>query len=56
MKHRANRLSYRYFNKFEPDAMRDKPWDEDHYPREYRPTEYWLIAHPPLALMWWLLF
>lgn len=52
----ANRMAHRYFRNHEPGALSTLPWDDSSYPREYNPNWYWLIAHPPWYMSWWLLF
>ncbi len=54
----ANRMSYRYLNNHDPGTIDALPWpsDDPEYPREYHPTWYWFVAHPPLPFAWWLFF
>ena len=54
----ANRMSYRYLNNHDPGALDALQWpsDDPEYPREYHPTWYWFVAHPPLPFAWWLFF
>lgn len=44
----ANRMSYNYFNKFEPTSINKVPWNSQEYPTKYNPNWYWIVAHPPL--------
>jgi hypothetical protein len=52
----ANRMSERYFRNHDPGALTALPWNDNMFPREYDPNWYWLFAHPPLPMMWWLFF
>jgi RHS repeat-associated protein len=52
----ANRMSERYFSNHDPGALTALPWDDNNYPREYKPEWYWIFAHPSPAFMWWLFF
>ena len=52
----ANRMSERYFGNHDPGALTALPWDDNLYPRDYNPSLYWIVAHPPLPFAWWLFF
>ena len=52
----ANRMSERYFSNRDPDALTAKQWDDNKYPRNYNPNLYWILVHPPVSFMWWLVF
>lgn len=52
----ANRMSYRYSQNHDPGALTALPWDDNSYPRKYKPEWYWIFAHPSPAFMWWLFF
>jgi len=42
----ANQLAYKYFSKYEKEALIKRPWDFTLYPTKYKPTWYWLFANP----------
>jgi RHS repeat-associated protein len=52
----ANRLSLRYFQNNEPEALSSLPWDLVGDPTNYRPNWYWGISHPAPIFAWWLFF
>lgn len=52
----ANRMSFRYFYNHASGALTTLPCDDTKYPREYNPNWYWIFAHPPIPMMWWLFF
>nr|NQU89792.1 RHS repeat-associated core domain-containing protein [Bacteroidota bacterium] len=52
----ANKMAYRYFSNHHNEALTNLPWDDNEYPREYKPNWYWFFSHPPLPMMWWLFF
>lgn len=52
----ANSMAERYFRNQDPGALNALPWNFNQFPTNYNPNWYWLIAHPPLPFMWWLLF
>jgi RHS repeat-associated protein len=59
----ANRLSLRYLQRHEPNALvfdpttgRGQPWDFNEDPTEYNPNWYWFFAPPPPQYLWFLFF
>jgi hypothetical protein len=52
----ANRMSLRYFSKHEKDALNRNEWDFDYAPTTYKLDWYWVIAHPGLLQLPYLIF
>ena len=42
----ANQLALNYFEKREPEALNERPWDFNRYPTRYRPTLFWFLGSP----------
>jgi RHS repeat-associated protein len=51
----ANRMSFSYFEKHDPDNLVSTPWDENVYPRTYVDDWYFRLTNPH-AFLWWLRF
>ena len=52
----ANRMSYKYLQKHDPDALTNLSWDDDEDPIDYNTNWYWTISHPTVPFIWWLFF